>query len=33
MQGLGNFSRLPKTAKKQEPKNDEATLHPFFLEA
>jgi hypothetical protein len=33
MQGLGELSRLPQTAKKQEPKNDEGTIHPFFLEA
>jgi hypothetical protein len=33
MQGLGNFSRLPQTTKKQEPKDDEGTIHLFFLEA
>jgi hypothetical protein len=33
MQGFGNFSRLSQTAKKQETKNDEGTVHPFFLEA
>jgi hypothetical protein len=33
MQGFGNFSRLSQTAKKQEPKNDEETIHLFFLEA
>jgi hypothetical protein len=33
MQGFGNFSRLSQTGKKQEPKNDEGAIHPFFLEA
>jgi hypothetical protein len=33
MQGLGNFSRLSQTTKKQEAKNDEGKIHPFFLEA
>jgi hypothetical protein len=33
MQGLGNFSRLPQTTKKQEAIKNEGTIHPFFLEA